>query len=124
MTTETTNAKTLADIASEDGVFAIIGMDQRKHAQAHVCKPLEETTSSRPAVVAIEASDESDSAMAVLDEVGRRGIPSAAIVINDGVGGDLRAESASTATCSCLPSVPTLVTKWAIPRPRAISSAA
>ena len=29
MTTETKNAKTLADIASEDGVFAIIAMDQR-----------------------------------------------------------------------------------------------
>jgi tagatose-1,6-bisphosphate aldolase len=29
MTTETKNAKTLADIASKDGVFAIIAMDQR-----------------------------------------------------------------------------------------------
>jgi tagatose-1,6-bisphosphate aldolase len=29
MTTETKNAKTLADIASDDGVFAIIAMDQR-----------------------------------------------------------------------------------------------
>jgi tagatose-1,6-bisphosphate aldolase len=29
VTTETKNAKTLADIASNDGVFAIIAMDQR-----------------------------------------------------------------------------------------------
>ena len=29
MTTETENRKTLADIASDDGVFAIIAMDQR-----------------------------------------------------------------------------------------------
>ena len=29
MTTETKNRKTLADIASDDGVFAIIAMDQR-----------------------------------------------------------------------------------------------
>ena len=29
MTTETKNPKTLADIASDDGVFAIIAMDQR-----------------------------------------------------------------------------------------------
>ena len=42
MTTETKNRKTLADIASDAGVFAIIAMDQRNTLR-RMFKPLTST---------------------------------------------------------------------------------